>query len=95
MYIYSYPDLKLLGPMKISLQAHWPKGAGRGWPNVFPLPAGFPYRYMALMMDRPNFPAVKGPNWSYGALHWFGAYTPDIDFPTYEFGPEPPPGRSR
>ena len=85
MLIYSAPDLKLLGEMKIDLPAHWPNGPGRGWPNVFPLPAGFPYRYMALMMDRPNFPAVKGPNWSYGALYLFGAHTNDISNAPYEF----------
>ena len=76
MLVYSYPKLKLLGEMKIDLPAHWPKGPGRGWPNVFPLPDGFAYPYMALMMDRPNFPDVKGPNWSYGALYLFGA-TPE------------------
>ena len=85
MLIYSYPDLKHLGQMKIDLPAHWPQGPGRGWPNVFPLPPGFPYRYMALMMDRPNFPGVQGPNWSYGALYLFGANTPEISNAPYEF----------
>ena len=85
MLIYSYPDLKPLGEMKIDLPAHWPNGPGRGWPNVFPLPPGFPFRYMALMMDRPNFPDVKGANWSYGALHLFGAYTDDISNAPYEY----------
>jgi len=85
MLIYSYPDLRYLGDMKIDLPAHWPKAPGRGWPNVFPLPPGFPARYMALMMDRPNFPEVKGPNWSYGALYLFSAYTDDISNAPYEF----------
>jgi hypothetical protein len=85
MLIYSYPDLKYLGPLKLDLPAHWPKGPGRGWPNVFPLPPGFPSRYMALMMDRPNFPGVKGGNWSYGALYLFAAHTEDITNPPYEF----------
>ena len=40
---------------------------------------------MALMMDRPNFPGVKGANWSYGALYLFGAHTDDISNPPYEF----------
>ena len=85
MLIYSYPELKYLGDMKIDLPAHWPKGPGRGWPNVFPLPPGFPSRYMALMMDRPNFPGVKGGNWSYGALYLFAAFTEDISNAPYEF----------
>jgi len=85
MLIYSYPELKFLGQMKIDLPAHWPKGPGRGWPNVFPLPPGFPSRYMALMMDRPNFPGVTGPNWSYGALYLFTAFTEDISNSPYEY----------
>lgn len=85
MLIYSYPELKFLGNLNIDLPAHWPNGPGRGWPDVFPLPPGFPYRYMALMMDRPNFPGVKGPNWSYGALYLFGAPTDDIINLPYEY----------
>ena len=85
MLIYSYPELKYLGEMKIDLPAHWPKAPGRGWPNVFPLPPGFPSRYMALMMDRPNFPGVKGANWSYGALYLYTAFTEDISNRPYEY----------
>lgn len=87
MMVYSYPELKYLGDMKIDLPAHWPRPPGRGWPNVFPLPAGYPYRYMAMMMDRPNFPNVKGGNWSYGALYLFGAHTADITGAAWEFAP--------
>lgn len=87
MMVYSYPGLEYVGDMKIDLPAHWPKPPGRGWPNVFPLPAGYPYRYMALMMDRPNFPGVKGATWSYGALYLFGANPPDITHETWEFAP--------
>lgn len=85
MMVYSYPKLEYLGDLKIDLPPHWPNGPGRVWPNVFPLPEGYAYRYMALMMDRPNFPGVKGPNWSYGALYFFGAYTPDITKSAWEF----------
>jgi hypothetical protein len=87
--VHSYPALTYLGVLKVDLPAHWPKGPARGWPNVFPLPQGYPYRYMALMMDRPNFPGVKGLNWSYGALYLFGAYTTDITDPVWEFLPHP------
>lgn len=85
MLIYSYPELKPLGDMRIDLPAHWPNGPGRGWPNVFPLPPGFAHRYMALMMDRENFRGVKGPDWSYGALYLFGTHTDNITDPPYEF----------
>ena len=80
---YSYPDLHCLGEMKFDLPVT--KSGGRIWPGVFPLPAGYPARYMALTMDRANFPDVTGGrNWSYGALYLYWANTPDLDAP-YEF----------
>ena len=71
--VHSYPDLKLLGELNLDLQPHWPKPAGRVWASVVPLPEGYPYRYVLLTMDRPNFPGVQGANWSYGALYYYGA----------------------
>ena len=71
--IHSYPDLQELGELKLNLQPHWPKPAGRIWASVVPLPEGYPYRYVLLTMDRPNFPGVKGNNWSYGGLYFYGA----------------------
>ena len=70
---HSFPDLKLLGELNLDLQPHWPKPAGRVWASIVPLPEGYPYRYVLLTMDRPNFPGVQGPNWSYGALYYYGA----------------------
>lgn len=78
MRVYSYPELTALGELKFDLPPHWPGAPGRIWANIISLPAGFPYRYMLLTMDRPNFPDVKGSNWSYGALYLYGAYTDDI-----------------
>jgi hypothetical protein len=71
--VHSYPDLKFLGFLNLDLQPHWPKPAARVWANVVPLPEGYPYRYVLLTMDRPNFPDIKGPTWSYGALYFYGA----------------------
>ncbi|MDR1611079.1 MAG: hypothetical protein LBS08_06185 [Candidatus Symbiothrix sp.] len=71
--VHSYPGLQELGELKLNLQPHWPKPAGRIWASVVPLPEGYPYRYVLLTMDRPNFPGVKGANWSYGALYFYGA----------------------
>ena len=71
--IHSYPDLQELGELKLILQPHWPKPAGRIWASVVPLPEGYPYRYVLLTMDRPNFTGVRGANWSYGALYFYGA----------------------
>ncbi|MDR0534304.1 MAG: hypothetical protein LBH01_10170 [Verrucomicrobiales bacterium] len=74
--VYSYPELNYLGELKADLPSSL-KG-GRVWPNVFPLPPGFPARYMAIQMDRVNFPGAKVRNWSYGALYQFWADTPQI-----------------
>jgi hypothetical protein len=71
--VHSYPDLKELGELKLNLQPHFPQPAGRIWASVVPLPEGYPYHYVLLTMDRPNFPEVKGANWSYGALYFYGA----------------------
>ncbi|MDR3267312.1 MAG: hypothetical protein LBT24_07065, partial [Tannerella sp.] len=71
--IHSYPNLDFLGELKLDLQPHWPKPAGRIWANVVPLPEGYPYRYVLLTMDRANFPDITKPTWSYGALYYYGA----------------------
>jgi hypothetical protein len=71
--IHSCPDLNFLGYLNLDLQPHWPKPAGRIWAQVVPLPEGYPYRYVLLTMDRPNFPGITRPTWSYGALYFYGA----------------------
>lgn len=83
--IHSYPDLAEIGELKLNLQPHWPDPAGRIWASVVPLPEGYPYRYVLLTMDRPNYPGVKGPNWSYGALYFYGADPKDISSDKYEY----------
>ena len=75
--VHSYPDLKFLGFLNLDLQPHWPKPAARVWAQVVPLPEGYPHRYVLLTMDRPNFPGIKGPNWSYGAMYFYGANVKD------------------
>lgn len=88
VFIYSYPELKQLGQLRMDF-APWNQSIrnARVWPNIFPLPAGFPARYMALMMDRANFPGVKGANWSYGALYLFAADADELGAPEYEYAP--------
>ncbi len=71
--VHSYPELDLLGELNLDLQPHWPKPASRVWASIVPLPEGYPYRYVLLTMDRPNFPGIKGANWSYGAFYFYGA----------------------
>ncbi len=71
IFIYTYPDLKEAGYLQMDLPP-WDDSAGtRVWPNVVQLPDGYPFKYVALMMDRYNFPGLKGPNWTYGALYLY------------------------
>ncbi len=75
VYIYSYPALESLGKLKMDFEP-WNDTVtnGRVWPNIFPAPEGHPYPYLAFMMDRANFPKLKG--WNYGALYLYGAVPP-------------------
>ncbi|UCS95922.1 hypothetical protein KZP23_21075 [Echinicola marina] len=74
IFIYSYPDLKEVGTLKMDLPP-WDSNAGtRVWPNIVQLPEGYPSPYIALMMDRYNYPGLTGPNWTYGALYLYHAY---------------------
>jgi hypothetical protein len=74
IYIYTYPELAEAGTLNMDLPP-WDETSGtRIWPNVVQLPEGYPFRYVALMMDRFNYPELKGPNWTYGALYLFHGY---------------------
>lgn len=74
IFIYSYPDLTEVGTLRMDLPP-WDSDSGtRVWPNVVELPAGYPFRYVALMMDRFNYPGLVGPNWTYGALYLYHGY---------------------
>lgn len=69
--IYTYPDLLPAGTLKMDLPP-WDDNAGtRVWPNIVTLPDGYASKYVALMMDRYNYPGLKGPNWTYGALYLY------------------------
>ena len=75
VYIYSYPDLKSVGELNMHMPPWTNKTGGRVWPNVIPLPEGYPAPYMALMMDRLNFPGMQGGNWTYGAMYMYYGYS--------------------
>ena len=86
VFMYSYPGLQELGTLRMDLPPFdGPGTRSRVWPNVVPLPEGYPARYLALMMDRANFPGVVGDTWSYGAMYVYWAFTEDISNPNYEF----------
>lgn len=71
IFLYTYPDLKEIGNLNMDLPP-WNETSGtRVWPNVVQLPEVYPFRFIALMMDRYNYPGLKGPNWSYGALYLY------------------------
>ena len=71
VYIATYPNLEPAGELDIYLPP-WNEGNGtRIWPNVIPLPEGYPSPFLALMMDRVNFPGMPKPNWTYGALYLY------------------------
>ncbi len=71
IYIYTYPNLQEAGTLKMDLPPWNETSGSRVWPNVVQLPEGYPFRYVALMMDRFNYPGLKGPNWTYGALYLY------------------------
>ncbi len=77
IFIYTYPDLQPAGNLRMDLPP-WDDQVGtRVWPNVVALPDGYSSKYVALMMDRYNYPGLKGPNWSYGALYLYNGYLPN------------------
>ena len=74
IFIYTYPNLKEAGTLKMDLPPWNEKSGTRVWPNVVQLPDGYPFKYVALMMDRFNYPSMHGPNWTYGALYLYHGY---------------------
>ena len=71
-YVYSYPDLQMLGKLKFDTPP-WPttgKGGphGRVWPAVAEFTRNGKPAYLMVTMDRINFPGMPRPNWTYGKL---------------------------
>ena len=85
-YVYSYPDLKQLGVLDM-IRPPWEKGIKtRCWPNVIPLPDGYPAPYISLTMDRVNYTGLKG--WTYGALYFYHGHPKKGDREKYEYSTE-------
>ena len=76
IFIYSYPELNEVGTLKMDLPPWDKKSRTRVWPNVVQLPEGYPFKYVALMMDRYNYPGQQGKHWSYGAVYLYHGYEP-------------------
>jgi hypothetical protein len=88
VYIHSYPGLEPAGELKMHLPPWDDQSGTRIWPNVIPLPEGYPSRYIALMMDRLNFPGMPKQNWTYGAMYLYHAHLPDGNVTPYEYESE-------
>jgi hypothetical protein len=71
VYVRKYPGLEPAGELNIHLPPWNDDHGTRIWPNVIPLPDGYPAPYIALMMDRANFPGMPKQNWTYGALYLY------------------------
>lgn len=79
IYIRSYPDLEPAGELKVDMPPWNDNNGTRIWPNVIPLPEGYPAPFIALMMDRVNVPGMPKPNWTYGALYLYHGYPSRAD----------------
>ena len=73
VYIRSYPDLAEMGELQMHLPPWTEQTGTRIWPNIIALPEGYSPRYIAVMMDRVNFPNMPSPNWTYGAMYLYHA----------------------
>ena len=82
-YVYSYPDLKQLGSLDMFRPPWDDKINTRCWPNVIPLPDGYPAPYISLTMDRVNYPGVGG--WTYGALYLYHGHPKNGERDRYEY----------
>ena len=71
IFVYNYPDLSEAGTIKMDLPPWDNTSNTRIWPNIIQMPEGYPFKYVALMMDRFNYPGIQGPNWTYGALYLY------------------------
>ncbi len=71
IYIRNYPDLSPAGELRVDMPPWNEKTGTRIWPNVIPMPDGYPAPYIALMMDRVNVPGMPKQNWTYGALYLY------------------------
>lgn len=74
MPVYSYPDLKYCGELDLDFKPFNSECAnGRIFTAFAEAPAGSPFHYILVTMDRENFPGMPKPNWTYGAIYFYGA----------------------
>lgn len=71
-YVYSYPDLTQLGTLSMFRKPWDNKTGTRSWPNIIPLPEGYPAPYIALSMDRIDYPGLG--HHTYSALYLYHGF---------------------
>ena len=72
--VYEYPSLKYVGEWKVDFEPYnAERRNGRIFTAFAETPPGSLYRYVLLTMDRQNFPGMPSPNWTYGAIYFYGA----------------------
>ncbi len=72
--IYEYPTLRYRGELNLDFKPfNHECPNGRIFMAFAETPPGSPYRYILLTMDRENFAGMPTPNWTYGAMYFYGA----------------------
>ena len=72
--VYEYPSLAYVGEWNCDIKPYSEECPnGRVFTAFAEMPAELPYRYVMLTMDRRNFPGMPEPNWTYGAMYFYGA----------------------
>ena len=72
--IYDYPTLRYCGELNLDFKPfNHECPNGRIFMAFAETPPGNPYRYILLTMDRENFAGMPMPNWTYGAMYFYGA----------------------
>jgi len=82
-YVYSYPDLKQLGSLNMFRPPWDDKERTRCWPNVIPLPDGYPAPYISLTMDRVVYKGLE--SHIYGALYLYHGHPVKGEREIYEY----------
>lgn len=72
--VYAYPTLAYCGELNLDFRPFNQECPnGRIFMAFAETPPGSPYRYILLTMDRENFAGMPDPNWTYGAMYFYGA----------------------
>ena len=82
-YVYSYPDLRQLGSLNMFRPPWDDKEGTRCWPNVIPLPDGYPAPYISLTMDRVVYKGLE--SHIYGALYLYNGHPVNGEREIYEY----------